>query len=219
MTGIGQTKRIKRPYRFIDRERNKALLTPFEKAIGVYTITCIANGRVYVGCSTDLYVRICVHVAKLRSRKHVKAEMVRDFHRFGEAAFDFEVIQRFDCFEAALEKERELILTYAEQRLAYNKVRIAKPKIKPLKDLPPDRTAPLRRWMEYSGKTAHDLAGVLGIKLGRAERIVNGLLPCFAEIRIISQWTNGAINNSHFYRPEFSASVESVLPHGLEAAA
>jgi predicted GIY-YIG superfamily endonuclease len=204
--------KIKQSYTFVNRRRHKLALSAGEKVIGVYTITCIANMMVYVGCSADLYNRMCVHVAKLRSGKHPRPEMVDDFRTFGEKSFLFEIVATFESFEAALIKETQLIRELTRIGVAYNKAGKWKPE--PTKEeIVVESTPCIRRWMDDHGKSAQDLAEVLGIRLSRAKRIMNGLLPCLSELNAVLSWTQGAIKRSDLYRVEHAPQLR------IEAAA
>ena len=68
--------------------------TKKEKQIGVYSLTCTVNNKVYIGSSRkDINGRRSGHMSDLRHRKHASKEMQADFDLYGEAAFEFAVIE------------------------------------------------------------------------------------------------------------------------------
>lgn len=60
---------------------------------GVYTITLIKSGRVYVGSSKNIEGRWKEHLRHLRQGRHANDRMQRAFAHHGEEAFVFAVIQ------------------------------------------------------------------------------------------------------------------------------
>lgn len=68
----------------------------------VYRITCKENGRVYIGSTSNYYMRSKSHLSLLRRGKHNKQEFQEDFEKFGEKAFVFEVVEepKGDLLEA-----------------------------------------------------------------------------------------------------------------------
>jgi len=55
----------------------------------VYTITCSANKKVYVGSAVDFKTRKQIHLAHLRSNRHGNVLLQRAFNLYGEATFQF----------------------------------------------------------------------------------------------------------------------------------
>lgn len=60
--------------------------------VGVYVIRCTANGRVYVGSSSNVEVRRRRHVKDLRQGKHQNSHLQRAWDKYGDRAFTFEVV-------------------------------------------------------------------------------------------------------------------------------
>lgn len=80
----------------------------FHKVGGVYRITCLANKRVYIGSSARVGMRINEHKYRLRHDKHHSRHLQRAWDKYGEDAFEFEVL--------ALEEDRKFRL-FLEQHL------------------------------------------------------------------------------------------------------
>lgn len=67
------------------------------KIVGIYQITCVKNGKRYIGQSKDIRCRFNQHKCKPPAR------MVEDFERYGKKAFKFEVIE--ECAPEELDKK------------------------------------------------------------------------------------------------------------------
>ncbi len=61
--------------------------------IGIYTITHIESGKVYVGSSIDLVRREKAHLSNLRSRRHRNVHLQRAWDKYGESAFVIQVVE------------------------------------------------------------------------------------------------------------------------------
>lgn len=60
---------------------------------GIYKITCIPTGKIYVGSAVNLYVRRVEHFSQLRHQKHRNLYLQRAWNKYGENAFEFSVIE------------------------------------------------------------------------------------------------------------------------------
>lgn len=64
---------------------------------GVYTITCLANNKVYVGSTTRLFSqRWGDHKVMLNHNKHTNIHLQRAWNKYGAKAFVFEVLDVYD---------------------------------------------------------------------------------------------------------------------------
>lgn len=63
------------------------------KLCGVYSITCVASGRVYVGQSVDIERRWRNHRSRLRSGKAQNRVLQGSWDKYGEENFKFEVLE------------------------------------------------------------------------------------------------------------------------------
>ena len=78
---------------------------------GIYKIENTVNGKVYVGQSKDINVRISHHFASLRKNSHSNIYLQRAFNKYGEHSFVWEIIEQ--CNEDELDdKERYYIYQY-----------------------------------------------------------------------------------------------------------
>ena len=59
---------------------------------GVYSITCLANGRVYIGSSGRVRSRWKTHKSHLRLGRHTVPRLQADWNQFGSDAFVFELV-------------------------------------------------------------------------------------------------------------------------------
>jgi group I intron endonuclease len=63
---------------------------------GIYTITHLASGRVYVGQSQRIAKRLTTHRGRLRSGNHPNPKLQAAFSAYGEAAFAFAALEVCD---------------------------------------------------------------------------------------------------------------------------
>lgn len=62
-------------------------------ASGIYVIVNITNSKAYVGSATNLARRKTVHFTRLRCDKHPSKHLQAAFRKYGEAAFEFRVLE------------------------------------------------------------------------------------------------------------------------------
>jgi len=60
---------------------------------GVYRIRCGPTGKSYVGSSSSLRMRKKQHFSDLRCHRHDNPHLQRAFDKWGEAAFEWEVLE------------------------------------------------------------------------------------------------------------------------------
>ena len=58
---------------------------------GIYKITCIKNGKVYIGRSINIPSRLYAHKRSLIMNRHINKKLQEDFNKYGEESFIFEV--------------------------------------------------------------------------------------------------------------------------------
>lgn len=60
---------------------------------GIYKITCVPTGKVYVGSAVDLYrLWHARHLPQLRRNKHVNRYLQAAWNKYGESVFQFATI-------------------------------------------------------------------------------------------------------------------------------
>lgn len=76
----------------------KAAVTAFKErkpSPGIYAIRCSASGETWVGSAPDLASIATRHWFSLRMGGHTQPSLQQAWNRHGEAAFGFEIIERF----------------------------------------------------------------------------------------------------------------------------
>lgn len=68
----------------------------YVKINGIYTITCIENGKVYVGRSSNIKARWKRHEYALRDGNHWNQELQNNYNEYGKEAFIYTLIHQ--CF-------------------------------------------------------------------------------------------------------------------------
>lgn len=66
---------------------------PPAKTCGIYAITCTANGRVYIGSSTDLRSRLQEHRRKLEIGTHRNPHLVNAVNKYGADSMRYEIVE------------------------------------------------------------------------------------------------------------------------------
>mgnify|MGYP003111675838 CR=1 FL=1 len=91
---------------------------------GIYQIINKHNERVYIGCSTATQRRFRSHKSQLRKNKHANKHLQEDYNKYGLDAFEFKVVEGYDCdtpFEVLEEREQTLILeSHLDGKKIYN---------------------------------------------------------------------------------------------------
>lgn len=76
--------------------------------IGIYKINNILNGKFYIGSSVCIERRKTAHIYDLRINKHSNSKLQRAWNKYGEANFDFQIVQ--ECTVEELIKEEQKYL-------------------------------------------------------------------------------------------------------------
>lgn len=84
----------------------KSISDSQDKISGVYTITCTANGRVYVGSSVDTKRRLYIHSWGLRNGTHHNKHLESAWNKYGESAFEFCVVEVVTDPSRLIEREQ-----------------------------------------------------------------------------------------------------------------
>jgi len=78
---------------------------------GIYKIENIVNGKIYIGQSINLYIRLLGHKNTLKSNKHFNRYLQRSWNKYGEDNFTFEILEECDINDLN-DKERYWIEKY-----------------------------------------------------------------------------------------------------------
>ncbi len=65
------------------------------KISGIYTITNISTGRIYIGSSNDILARWKHHKIKLKSSTHDNTYLQNSWNKYGEDNFKFEILEEY----------------------------------------------------------------------------------------------------------------------------
>ena len=88
--------------------------------IGVYKISNTLSGRYYIGYSTNIYRRFCVHRSKLKQKCHDNIFLQRAYNLDGEDKFVYEIIHTCDTEEEAKEIELKYLTNLSIREYLYN---------------------------------------------------------------------------------------------------
>jgi group I intron endonuclease len=72
------------------------MATYIQSTPGIYKITSITNGKIYIGCASNVRTRINGHLYNLRKDKHNNSYLQRAWTKYGEENFIFEMIEKCD---------------------------------------------------------------------------------------------------------------------------
>lgn len=84
-------------------DRRKALKQAYQsmkRPMGVFRILNTRNGKSFVGSSVNLGAIFNRHRVQLRTSSHRNTLLAADWSRFGEQAFEFEVLETLDPLDA-----------------------------------------------------------------------------------------------------------------------
>jgi len=88
--------------------------------IGVYKITNALSGRYYIGYSTNIDRRFCVHRSKLKKNCHDNIFLQRAYNLDGEDKFKYDIIHICDTEEEAKEIELQYLTDLSIRDVLYN---------------------------------------------------------------------------------------------------
>jgi hypothetical protein len=95
--------KAKDPEGFHKRNREKVNEWKARQPAGIYRITCLENGRVYIGESKCIPVRWISHKSALNCEKGRTNKLLQeDWDLYGESSFAFEILEQ-------LEKDKDLL--------------------------------------------------------------------------------------------------------------
>lgn len=94
---------------------------------GIYKITNLVNGKIYIGSAKDIPNRWRVHKSDLSLQKHGSITLQRSWNLHGEKAFKFEFIEHVANITKLVEREQhwlDLLKPY-DLNIGYNILKIA----------------------------------------------------------------------------------------------
>ena len=80
----------------MDRSEAKRQYKQTKRPMGVYRIRNTQNGKSYVGYSIDLQARMNRQKTELKLGSHRNSELLGEWKSFGEASFEFEVLDELE---------------------------------------------------------------------------------------------------------------------------
>lgn len=96
------------------------------KISGIYLIRNKNNGRMYVGSAINIKARWGYHKNNLNKKTHENLKLQNSWHKHGEAAFDFSIIETVENIKNLIEREQLWINTLlSDWGVAYNICRTA----------------------------------------------------------------------------------------------
>lgn len=63
------------------------------KSSGIYKITCLPTGKIYIGSAVNLCRRQIEHYSRLRQNRHGNQHLQNAWNKYGEDSFTFDVIE------------------------------------------------------------------------------------------------------------------------------
>lgn len=88
-------------------------------ASGIYVIHNTKTGKVYIGQTVDLTVRLIAHRNKLNDRTHHNRRLQADWIAYGEKAFTFKVLEYCEL-DQLTPREQHYLSIYMPQGICYN---------------------------------------------------------------------------------------------------
>lgn len=86
----------------------------------VYAIECTANGKVYIGMSSNVKHRWSHHLSDLRAGRHRVPDMQEDYNKYGEC-FSFSVVDEVNTYaDRCKEFKWQIKLKTLDRRYGYN---------------------------------------------------------------------------------------------------
>jgi predicted GIY-YIG superfamily endonuclease len=73
---------------------------------GIYSITCAANGKQYVGSAVNISSRWRIHQCLLRKGCHHSIKLQRVFNKYGAETFEYSVLEAVDDKTKLVEREQ-----------------------------------------------------------------------------------------------------------------
>jgi group I intron endonuclease len=93
-----------------------------DKICGIYTITNLVDGKIYVGRSSNIKQRFYKHKRYARDNNHINLHLKNAFNKYGIDSFKFEVLEECDlALTPSLEMYWMNLLQSFDRKFGYNK--------------------------------------------------------------------------------------------------
>lgn len=92
------------------------------KIQGVYKITNIINGKMYIGSSNDVRRRLREHKNDLKNNNHGNEYLQNSYNKYGSNSFDYSIIEIIDNSQMLIEREIYWIKSFnsMDKNVGYN---------------------------------------------------------------------------------------------------
>lgn len=99
----------------------------YKNLSGVYTITNLINGKIYVGsCSKSFKQRWSAHRNDLKNNKHRNTYLQRAYNKYGEENFKFEILEECESkYSISTEQYWINMLNVCDRKYGYNLAPVA----------------------------------------------------------------------------------------------
>lgn len=94
----------------------------FKGIHGIYKITNISNGKIYIGSAVNIYDRWYKHKSDLIKNRHRNSYLQSSWNKYGEASFLFEVVEVVNDKQDLISREQFWIdaLDVCNRKIGYN---------------------------------------------------------------------------------------------------
>ncbi len=94
---------------------------------GIYKITCLSNGKIYIGSAFNLSNRMSTHKYTLKNNKHKNKHLQNAWNVYGEESFLFETLEIVENKKLIIEREQFYLDLYKpyDRSIGFNKAKIA----------------------------------------------------------------------------------------------
>lgn len=97
------------------------MATYLQQNSGIYKITNLISGKVYVGCASNIKRRMSGHKYDLRKEKHNNNYLQKAWNKYGEKSFTFEVIEKCEISNLHTKEHYWVIkLNCLDRQFGYN---------------------------------------------------------------------------------------------------
>lgn len=109
------------------------------RVCGIYKITCIPNGRVYIGSSINIHSRWEKHQCGLNTQKHYNKHLLSAYNKYGKDNFLWEIIEECDRDVLWDREQHYLDVLQPFDEKGFNTARVVKAPMTGRKHSPEDR--------------------------------------------------------------------------------